>query len=189
MATQEVVVQNTDAVNSPIDIKEALPRFQAAWNRTRDALFDMLELIQTYQDRPGFDAFCDELEKRGIIRRSVMSMLTKISNSPLLMRPEYRPLLPSSYNTLWVLSSVEEKVLAKKLQSNEIGQDLTVEEARALKAGIPSKTKKQAVSSLPVIATIRLSDNATKKHKVKLAKLLNGIEALGATVNRSPMLE
>ena len=190
MATQDVVLRNTEAVQSPIDIKEALPRFQAVWNRTRDALFDMLELIQAYQDRPGFDAFCDELEKRGIIRRSVMSMLIKIASNPLLMRQEYRPLLPSSYNTLWVLTSVEEKTLAKKLQSNEIGQDITVEEARALKAASStSKTAKQASKTLPVIATIRLSENATKKHKAKLIKLLNSIEALGATISRSSALE
>ena len=119
-----------------------------------------------------------------------MSMLTKISNSPLLMKEEYRPLLPTSYNTLWVLTTVEEKVLAKKLQTNEIRQDLTVEEARALKAKATSKTSKSNVERVPpVIATIRLSNTAAKKHKAKLTKLLDSIEALGATVSRSSILE
>lgn len=178
-----------EAVGAPIDPKEALPRFERAWNRTRDALFEMLELIQEYQDRPGFDRFCEDLENRGIIRRSVMSMLTKISNSPILMKEEYRPLLPTSYNTLWVLTSVEEKLLDKKIRSNEISQDLTVEEARALKAAAVAKRSKPPSKTISVIATIRLSENATKKHKAKLSKLLDSIEALGASVSRSAILE
>lgn len=190
MAAQEILAGEADGSYAAIDIKEALPLFQKAWNKTKEALFEMLELIQKYQDRPGFDAFCGELESRGVIKRSVMSMLTKIASNPLLMKEEYRPRLPSSYNTLWVLTSVEEKTLAKKLQSNEIRQDTTVEEARALKAAATaSKTAKQASKTLPIIATIRLSNNATKKHKANLTKLLNSIEALGAIISRSSTLE
>lgn len=189
MTAQDLVVARGSDVQTPIDFKEALPRFQLAWTRTKEALFELLELIQSYQDRPGFEAFCEELEKHGIIKRSVMSMLTKIANSPVLMREEYRPLLPASYNTLWVLTAVEEKLLSKKLQSQQIGQDLTVEEARALKAIGTSKSLKPTAKSAPVIATIRLSDNAAKKHKSKLSRLLNSIESLGATVSRSSILE
>ena len=62
MSAQEITVSEIDGVGAPIDIREALPRFEKAWNKTRDALFEMLELIRQYQDRPGFDRFCEELE-------------------------------------------------------------------------------------------------------------------------------
>jgi hypothetical protein len=89
--------------DSPIDIGATVPLFERAWHSTITAMFDMLELIQTHQNRPGFEKLCEALDKGNIIKRSVMSMLRSIIANQVLMEPKNRQLLPPSYNTLWTL--------------------------------------------------------------------------------------
>ena len=49
--------------DTPIDIAATVPLFAKAWHSTINAMFDMLELIQAHQNRPGFERLCDKLEE------------------------------------------------------------------------------------------------------------------------------
>lgn len=191
MADLQAVVQPSSVeILSPIDLKEAIPKFQSAWNKTREALFQLLELIAEYKDRPKFDALCEELERKSIIKRSVMSMLEKIAGNPILMRPDYREQMPSSYNTLWILTAVDEKTLTRKIERKEIDPNLTVEDARAIKSAIGSKNKAVATKpKLDLIAAIRMSPTVAKRNRTAINRHLRAIERLGASVKYSDILE
>jgi hypothetical protein len=186
--SQDVIPIKDSDVLAPVDLREALPRFQSAWNKTRDALFDLLELIAEYKDRPKFEALCEELERKGIIKRSVMSMLETIAANPVLMRPDYRKQMPSSYNTLWLLTSVDEKVLARKIERKEIEPNLTVEDARAIKLAAGPKSTGPRKPLPKLIAAIRMSAAGAKRNRDDINRHLRAIERLGATVAYSDVL-
>jgi hypothetical protein len=80
---------------SPIDIEATVPLFERAWHSTIKAMFDMLELIQTHQNRPGFEKLCEALDNGNIIKRSVMSMLRSIIANPVLMEPKKSAITPT----------------------------------------------------------------------------------------------
>jgi hypothetical protein len=130
------------ADNVPIDVDATVPLFAQTWHKTVSAMFETLELIQKHERRPGFVKLCDALEEQGIIKRSVMSMLQRVIASPLLMAPEHRDKLPSSYNTLWTLATYPEDALEARLLNNEVTPALTLEVARQWKSETQTSPKK-----------------------------------------------
>jgi len=146
-------------------------------------MFDMLELIQAHQNRPGFERLCDKLEEEGIIKRSVMSMLRTIIANPVLMAPKNRPVLPPSYNTLWTLTQLQEKVLEEKIAKKELSPNLTLEVARTWKRELSKSKRRTDRKNTPVYATLKIeSASKLKANSVKIQKCLEQLQRLGIVV-------
>ena len=168
---------------SPIDIEATVPLFERAWHSTIKAMFDMLELIQTHQNRPGFEKLCEALDNGNIIKRSVMSMLRSIIANPVLMEPKNRQLLPPSYNTLWTLTQIQEKVLEEKIVKKELSPNLTLEAARTWRRELSIPKKKVSKRLAPVYATLKVeSMSKLKVNSVKIQKCLEQLKKLGILV-------
>jgi transcriptional regulator len=183
----EVVMENEVVILEKIVIEEAIPKFEAAWHKTVDALFEMIELIEDYRSRPGFELLRQELHDRGIIKESVMSMLHTIASNKLLLDSNNRKYLPPAYNTLYSLAKIDAKVLQKKFSKGEITPDLKLEQARQWSSQYSAKKKlKKTTNSLQVIASISMTLSSATKQKRKILQLLKQIETLGATVRKNP---
>lgn len=173
-----------------IDLDEAIPKFEAAWHKTVDALFEMIQLIEHYRSRPGFETLRQELHDRGIIKDSVMSMLHTIASNKILLDTNNRKFLPPAYNTLYSLAKIDSKILEKKLSKGEITPDLKLEQARQWSSQFSAKkkVKKSTGESVQVIASISMTVSSATKQKRKITQLLKEIETLGATVRKNPPL-
>lgn len=169
--------------DSPIDIQATLPEFAKAWHDTVTSLFRMLELIQKHQNRPGFERLCDALDDRGIIKRSVMSMLRRITSNPVLMASEHRGLLPPSYNTLWTLTGLKEEVLEAKIAKKELTAATTLETARQWKRDLSAPKGRRKGKVRALYATLKV-DNVprVKANSTKIQKCLDQIGKLGLVV-------
>ena len=169
--------------HTPIDIGATIPLFEQAWHATVNALFDMLDLIQKHQNRPGFEKLCEKLQEHGIIKRSVMSMLRSIIANPVLMAPENRQMLPPSYNTLWTLTQLQEDVLEDKIAKKELSPNLTLETARTWKRELSIPKKKVSKRLAPVYAILKVeSTSKLKVNSVKIQKCLEQLKKLGMLV-------
>lgn len=179
--SKNVIAELVD--DSPIDIAATVPLFAKAWHSTINAMFDMLELIQKYQNRPGFEKLCEELEDEGIIKRSVMSMLRSIIANPVLMAPKNRQLLPPSYNTLWTLTQIQENVLEDKIAKKEVSPNLTLEAARSWKRELSTPKSRASKRIAPVYATLKIeSSTKAKANAAKIQKCLQQLAKLGIAV-------
>lgn len=167
------------------DIQAAIPRFRQAWHKTVEGLFEMIDLVKEYSDRSGYQRLAEELEKAGIIKRSVLKMLKQITLNPFLMEEHNRPFLPPAYNTLWVLSSLKPQLLEIKKKKNEISSDLRLETARLWKSNEKTVTKQETTIA---IASVRMSAGRYRRNKTAIHELLDGLEELGATVTLSKRL-
>ena len=168
---------------TPIDVAETIPLFANAWHSTIKAMFVMLELIQTHQNRPGFEKLCEALDKNNILKRSVMSMLRSIIANPVLMAPANRQLLPPSYNTLWTLTQIQEKVLEEKIAKKEISPNLRLEQARAWRRELSAPKKRAGKRVAPVYATLKVeSSSKLKINATKIRKCLDQLQSFGITV-------
>jgi hypothetical protein len=169
--------------DTPIDVDSTVLLFAKAWHSTINAMFAMLELIQTHHNRPGFEKLCEALDKDNIIKRSVMSMLRSIIANPVLMEPKNRQLLPPSYNTLWTLTQIQEKVLEEKIAKKELSPNLTLESARTWRREQTAPMKKVSKRLAPVYATLKVeSTSKLKVNSIKIQKCLEQLKKLGLLV-------
>ncbi len=166
-----------------IDIDAVLPEFAKAWHSTVSSLFTMLELIQRYQNRPGFEKLCDALEQNNIIKRSVMSMLQRIIANPVLMEPKHRELLPPSYTTLWTLTALKEEDLEKKIARKELTPSLTVNVAKEWKRRLTVPKNRASKKVAPLYATLKVeSTSKLKVNASKVQKCLDQLQRMGILV-------
>lgn len=167
----------------PIDINATLPEFVKAWHDTVASLFKMLELIQAHQNRPGFEKLCEVLDDKGIIKRSVMSMLQRIIANPVLMAPQHRAYLPPSYNTLWILTGLGEDVLEAKIAKKELTPELTVDAARKWKRDLSAPKSRARKKTAQLYASLKIEDTSKLKlNQVKIQKCLDQLQSLGFLV-------
>ena len=169
--------------DTPIDVGATIPLFEQAWHATVNAMFDMLDLIQKHQNRPGFEKLCEKLQEHGIIKRSVMSMLRSIIANPVLMAPENRQMLPPSYNTLWTLTQLQEDVLEDKIANKELSPNLTLEAARSWRRELSAPKSSASRKAAPVYGFLRVrSLSKLKANSEKIQKCLAQLDALGIEV-------
>jgi hypothetical protein len=112
-----------------------------------------------------------------------MSMLRSIIANPVLMEPKNRQLLPPSYNTLWTLTQIQEKVLEEKIAKKELSPNLTLEAARTWRRELSIPKKKVSKRLAPVYATLKVeSTSKLKVNSIKIQKCLEQLKKLGILV-------
>jgi hypothetical protein len=137
-------------------------------------------------DKKGFKSLEVELEKRGVMKRSVFSMFKTIAKNELIDW-ENKDLLPPAYNTLWYLSKIEDpKVFMDTLK--ESGRDTKVEEAKIHYNNYKNQGKEKYQSLKPApkvitLASLKMNKTEARKNKTQILSLLEKLEGLGVTVN------
>jgi hypothetical protein len=180
-------------VNDQIDVDRACDAIGAAWHTTIDALFKVVSLIRECIDKQGFKELQAELDRRGVMKSSVFSMFKSIAQNPALDL-KVKDRLPPAYNTLYYLSRIEDPTKFKKLiSSGEISRDTTIEEAKKLLQLVSGESKVEynkakAPTSMMQIASIQIQRTQFKKNRKKIFELLDQLEQLGLTINRSEEL-
>ena len=97
--------------------------------------------------------------------------------------PVNRQLLPPSYNTLWTLTQIQEKVLEEKIAKKEISPNLRLEQARAWKRELSAPKKRAGKRVAPVYATLKVeSSSKLKVNATKIRKCLDQLQSFGITV-------
>jgi hypothetical protein len=169
--------------DSPIDIDASCQEFKRAWYATVNSLFTMLELIRSHQSRPGYEKLRDALEGKGIIKRSVMSMLETIIANPVLMEPKHRAQLPPSYNTLWTLTGIKERVLEEKIAKKELTPEVTLEQARRWKRESGKPRSNRGRKAAPIYASLKVESLPKLKiNAAKIQKCMDQLQKLGIIV-------
>ena len=110
---------------------EAVSHITVAWNKTVEALLETSSLLVSYSQQGNWRSIKLELESRGIMGSSVISMMLGIGNNVYLRNPEVKMLLPPSYGALYQLSKLDDDVIDVKIKNAELSPALTVEQARA----------------------------------------------------------
>ena len=179
----EIMVESDE---SEINNDEACNLIGHAWHTTIDSLLTVIELIRGYMDKKGFKSLEVELEKRGVMKRSVFSMFKTIAKNELIDW-ENKDLLPPAYNTLWYLSKIEDpKVFMDTLK--ESGRDTKVEEAKIHYNNYKNQGKEKYQSLKPApkvitLASLKMNKTEARKNKTQILSLFEKLEGLGVTVN------
>ena len=179
----EVLVQSKD---TEIDIDQACVLIGQAWHTTIDSLLNVVLLIRGYMDKKGFKTLELELEKRGLMKRSVFSMFKTIAKNELI-NTDIKHLLPPAYNSLWYLSKIEDKnVFMDTLKDS--GRDTKLEVAKQSYNAYKNQGKEKYQSFKPTpkiitLASLKMARTEVRKNKTEILSLLEKLQGLGVTVN------
>lgn len=177
-----------DSKNLEIDIDEACNQIGQAWHTTIDSLLTVVLLIRGYMDKKGFKVLEMELEKRGLMKRSVFSMFKSIAKNELI-NTDIKHLLPPAYNSLYYFSKIEDPDIFMEELKKE-GRDTKVEAAKQAFTNFKNRGKEKYQSFKPpskiiTLASLKMVKTEVKKNKTEILSLLEQLRGLGVTVNLS----
>lgn len=175
-----------DSKNLEIDIDDACNQIGQAWHTTIDSLLTVVLLIRGYMDKKGFKVLELELEKRGLMKRSVFSMFKSIAKNELINH-DIKHLLPPAYNSLYYFSKIEDPDIFMEELKKE-GRDTKVETAKQAFNNFKNKGKEKYQSFKPTsknitLASLKMVRTELKKNKTEIMSLLEQLRGLGVTVN------
>ena len=175
-----------DSKNLEIDIDDACNQIGQAWHTTIDSLLTVVLLIRGYMDKKGFKVLELELEKRGLMKRSVFSMFKSIAKNELI-NTDIKHLLPPAYNSLYYFSKIEDTDIFMEALKKE-GRDTKVETAKQAFTNFKNRGKEKYQSFKPpskviTLASLKMVKTEVKKNKTEILSLLEKLRGLGVTVN------
>jgi hypothetical protein len=157
--------QNRNAVSVPT--QRAVTNIAGAWNKTIDALLDTANLLFAYSQQPNWREIKEQLQTDGVMGASVISMMLRIGRDPRLQKPDVKKLLPLSYNTLYLLTKLDDDVIDAKIKEEVLTPAVTVDEVRGW--GV-SKKESQKIKGDRIV--LQLPDKFSDSDKSKLTKQL-----------------
>jgi len=179
----EVLMKPKD---TEINIDEACLLIGQAWHTTIDSLLSVVILIRGYMDKKGFRTLEVELEKRGLMKRSVFSMFKTIARNELINH-DVKDLLPPAYNSLYYFSKIQDpKIFMEELKKE--GRDTTLESARSAWNNYKNKDKEILQKSRPAskmitLGSLKMAKSEVRKNKTEIMSLLEQLRVLGVTIN------
>jgi hypothetical protein len=152
-------------------------RIESAWQKSVASVIEVGKLIKQAKQELGVSY--NLLETELPFSSTVASFLVKIAEHPVLSNPAYYSKLPNSYNTLYHLTSVDEKQLVEQIESGEISPNYTLASAKYLRIASPinragtQKATKETKEATYEVGTIAIGET---KHfaqfQADLAELL-----------------
>jgi len=122
-------------------------RIESAWQKSVASVIEVGKLIKQAKDELGVSY--NLLETELPFSSTVAAFLVKIAEHPILSNPAYFAKLPNSYNTLYHLTSVDNKQLLKQLESGQITPNYTLSSAKSLRDVSPKSTPtKKAITRI-----------------------------------------
>jgi hypothetical protein len=153
-----------------VPTKRAVTNIAGAWNKTIDALLDTANLLFVYSQQSNWREIKEQLQTDGVMGASVISMMLRIGRDPRLQKPAVKKLLPPSYNTLYLLTKLDDDVIDAKIKEDVLTPSLTVDEVRGWST--PSGSSKGATTSASNRIILQLPDKFSARDKSKLTKQL-----------------
>jgi len=117
------------------DIETWKTKISLAWEKSVSSVIEVGKLISSAKKSLGVSYSILETELP--FSTTVAAYLVKIAEHPVLSNPQYFSMLPSGYNTLYHLASVDENKLIEQIESGEITPDYGLSNAKALRLEAP----------------------------------------------------
>lgn len=133
---------NQNAVVLTRDVMQWRDRIESAWQRSVESVIEVGRLINAARDQLG--ATYALLETELPFSTTVASFLSKIAKNPVLSDPHNFSRLPNGVNTLYHLTFIDEQTLKNQLHHGDISPNTTLNEVKALRAGVVSQSKPDA---------------------------------------------
>jgi len=137
------VHMNTVAIKNEKALTDWRARIELAWQKSVASVIEVGKLIKQAKDELGVSYSLLETELP--FSSTVAAFLVKIAEHPVLSNPVYFNKLPNSYNTLYHLTSVDNKQLVKQIESGEISPNYTLHSAKSLRAISPNVVTEKSV--------------------------------------------
>lgn len=157
-----------------VPTNRAVTNISTAWHKTIDALFETANLLYTYSQQANWREIKEQLQTDGVMGASVISMMLGIARDPRLQKPAIKRLLPPSYNTLYLLTKLDDDVIDAKIKDEVLTPSLTVEDVRQWTN--PSESRASAQTSTDKIV-LRLPDKFAARDRARLLKSLQEVAA------------
>lgn len=164
-------------IHSQKQLNQWRSKIESAWQKSVASVIEVGKLIKEAKNELGVSY--NLLETELPFSSTVASFLVKIAEHPVLSNPAYFAKLPNSYNTLYHLTSVDNKQLVQQIEAGQITPNYTLSSAKQLRDYAPktSTTKKTSVVKIktPIyeVGTLSIAEpRNVNEFEADLAKLL-----------------
>jgi hypothetical protein len=158
-----------------VDQRVAVAEIARAWSQTIDSLLNTANLLFTYSQQANWRAIREQLQVDGVMGASVISMMLSIGRDPRLHQPSIKQLLPPSYNTLYLLTKLDDAVIDAKIKDDALTPALTVQEVRAWSNQKVSSNGNTAPNPSKDKFVLHLPNKFGTRDKDRLLKLLQSV--------------
>jgi hypothetical protein len=173
--------------NNEINIDAACEAIGYEWRTAINSMFNIVELIRTVEGKKRFRELQEELENRGIMKRSVFVMFKSIAENHLI-QTNIKDKLPSSYNTLYYVAKIDDyDIFQNALKDGIISPDSKLEDIKSFVAQLHKHendtydTYKPKVKKVN-LASLKINPADFRKNKSQILNLLQQLQELGLTV-------
>ena len=135
---------STGLIRKQSDLTEWQSRIASAWQKSVASVIEVGTLIRQAKKELGISYHLLEAELP--FSSTVAAFLVKIAENPVLSNPSYHARLPNSYNTLYHLTSVDPKTLAKQIEAGEITPNYSLSSAKNLRSRSPKPSAKSVTA-------------------------------------------
>ena len=121
--------------NSKTDLTSYFDKISTSWYKAAKSIIETgiyLNESKTNLSHRDWLQLCRELISRRIMSKTTISKIMTISKNQILLNDEYQKQLPSSYETLYLLSKQDEEVLESKINQHEITPETTQKELKSI---------------------------------------------------------
>lgn len=174
--------------NNEINIDAACEAIGHEWRTTINAMFNIVELIRKVDGKKGFRELQEELEKRGIMKRSVFVMFKSIAENHLI-QSNLKDKLPPSYNALYYVAKIDDvEIFQTAIKDGTISADSKLEDIKSFVAQLYKSQNddyksytKNKIKTMN-LASIRVSQADFKKNKTQILDILQKLKELGLII-------
>lgn len=131
--TVSKTITKSPSANVSSGAERIIAKITNTWNKAAKYIIDVSKILRDLQDgdQKIWSEVRDTLIERKIMSRTTISNLISIGKKELLTQNVEK--LPPAYNTLWVLSTLDDKELQSKLDDGLLTPELRLEDARKWK--------------------------------------------------------
>ncbi len=154
---------------------EAVEKIQSSWRISVESILATATLILKYSNREDWSDIQQQLNKDGMLKASVISMMITIAQSKILTNPDNLHLLPSAYNTLYQLAKLSDSELESRIKAKELSPSLLLKEARVWYEGERKHSQKSRDNT--ELLKILIPTNLIDGKREEVADLIVHLEA------------
>ena len=161
----------------------------SAWNKAAFSIIEVGRQLNEAQNELSKNQWVQlrrELEDQRIMSNSTITKLKMIANNVVLTREENQKYLPPSYETLYVLSQVEDDELSKAFDDHQISTETQRKNIPEIFGSHKNATRKKNSNSK---ISITIPDSMSKQEYLLLNDLLNQINKISGIKINNPINE
>ena len=167
----------SDQVTVTVTTSRAVTEIGKAWHKTIDALLETATLLHSYSQQANWREIKERLQVDGLMGASVVSMMLSIGRDRRLQKPAVKKLLPPSYNTLYLLSKLNDDVIDAKVKEEALTPALTLQEVRDWSKQVSTRNSSISTNSTGGKLVLCLPDKFGARDRSRLLKDLKTVVA------------